>query len=317
MEVTESDFQNQLTNGTARTRDSLDIPLLDRTESGLLNEVYAETRQRADRDPITGLLTRKGFQKRLTDFDARADDGPHHRVALIECDQFRTISSPCGIEALEPLTKTPGDRLLKSLPKNCAAAMFREDTFASVIPNYLRPAGLRTVSERVTSIADFRFKFAQHSYSIGVSAGIAAFGTRQCTAGEVLRRADAVCFAATALGSNRVQEYEPDNAQLRSEKALLAWAGRADALLMSEDLFLRAQIVMPIGPDAEALPYYEILLGIEPRSGQASGPHDFVVAMERMGRSHELDLWVLRQAFLWITENRTVMDLIGGVSINL
>lgn len=317
MEVTESDFQNQLTNGTARTRDSLDIPLLDRTESGLLNEIYAATRQRADRDPITGLLTRKGFQKRLTDFDARADDGPHHRVALIECDQFRTISSPCGIDALEPLTKTPGDRLLKSLPKDCAAAMFREDTFAIVIPNYLRPAGLRTVSERVTSIADFRFKFAQHSYSIGVSAGIVLFGTRQCTAGEVLRRADAVCLAATALGSNRVQEYEPDNAQLRSEKALLAWAGRADALLMSEDLFLRAQIVMPIGPDAEALPYYEILLGIEPRSGQASGPHDFVVAMERMGRSHELDLWVLRQAFLWITENRTVMDLIGGVSINL
>ncbi len=317
MEVTESDFQNQLTNGTARTRDSLDIPLLDRTESGLLNEVYAETMQRADRDPVTGLLTRKGFQKRLTDLDARTDGGHHHIVALIECDQFRTISSSCGIEALESLTKTLGDRLLKSLPKDCAAAMFREDTFAIVMPNYLRPAGLRTVSELVISVADFRFKFEQHSYSIGVSAGLAAFGTGQCGAGEVLRRADAACLAAKALGRNRLQEYEPDNAELRSEEALLAWAGRADALLMSEDLFLRAQMVLPIGPDAEELPYYEILLGIEPRSGQASGPYDFVVAMERLGRSHELDLWVLRQAFLWITENWTVMQSIAGVSINL
>ena len=317
MEVTESDFQNQLTNGTAKTRDSLDIPLLDRTESGLLNEVYAETMQRADRDPVTGLLTRKGFQKRLTDLDARTDGGHHHIVALIECDQFRTISSSCGIEALESLTKTLGDRLLKSLPKDCAAAMFREDTFAIVMPNYLRPAGLRTVSELVTSVADFRFKFEQHSYSIGVSAGIAAFGSGQCSAGEVLRRADVACLAAKALGRNRVQEYEPDNAELRSEEQLLAWAGRADALLMSEDLFLRAQMVMPIGPDAAELPYYEILLGIEPRSGQASGPYDFVVAMERMGRSHELDLWVLRQAFVWITENWAVMESIAGVSINL
>ena len=317
MEVTESDFQNQLTNATARPRDSLDVPLLDRTESGLLNEVYAETMQRADRDPVTGLLTRKGFQKRLTDLDARTDGGHHHIVALIECDQFRTISSSCGMEALESLTKTLGERLLKSLPKDCAAAMFREDTFAIVMPNYLRPAGLRTVSELVVSVADFRFKFEQHSFSIGVSAGIAGFGTGQCSAGEVLRRADAACLAAKALGRNRLQEYEPDNAELRSEEALLAWAGRADALLMSEDLFLRAQMVMPIGPDAEELPYYEILLGIEPRSGHTSGPYDFVVAMERMGRSHELDLWVLRQAFLWITENWTAMQSIGGVSINL
>lgn len=317
MEVTESDFQNQLINGTARTRDSLDVPLLDRTESGLLNEVYAETMQRADRDPVTGLLTRKGFQKRLTDLDTRTDGGHHHIVALIECDQFRAISSSCGIEALESLTKTLGDRLLKSLPKDCAAAMFRDDTFAVLMPNYLRPAGMRTVSELVTSIADFRFKFEQHSYSIGVSSGIAAFGGGQCSAGEVLRRADAACLAAKALGRNRVQEYEADSAQLRSEEALLAWAGRADALLMSEDLFLRAQMVMPIGPDAEELPYYEILLGIEPRSGQTSGPYDFVVAMERMGRSHELDLWVLRQSFSWITDNWNMMHSISGVSINL
>ena len=317
MEVTEPDFQNQLTNGTARTRDSLDVPLLDRTESGLLNEVYAETMQRADRDPVTGLLTRKGFQKRLTDLDARTDGGHHHVVALLECDQFRTISSACGIEALESLTKTLADRLLKSLPKDCAAAMFREDTFAILMPDYLRPAGLRTVSELVTSVADFRFKFEQHSFSIGVSAGIAAFGAGQCSAGEVLRRADAACLAAKALGRNRLQEYEPDNVELRSEEALLAWAGRADALLMSEDLFLRAQMVMPIGPNTEELPYYEILLGIEPRSGQTSGPYDFVVAMERLGRSHELDLWVLRQSFQWITQNWMVMQSIGGVSINL
>ena len=175
--------------------------------------------------------------------------------------------------------------------------MFREDTFAVLMPNYVRPTGLRTMPELVTRVEDYHFKFEQHSYRIGMSAGIAAFGTRQCSAGEVLRRADAACLAAKALGRNRVQEYEPDNAELRSEEALLAWAGRADALLMSEDLFLRAQIVLPIGPDAEELPFYEILLGIEPRSSQASGPYDFVVAMERMGRSHGLDLWVLRQSF--------------------
>lgn len=84
-----------------------------------MNEVYSEAMQRDDRDQVIALLTRKGFQKRLTDLDARTDGGHHHVVAWIECDQFRAISSTCGIEALESLTKTLGDRLQKSLPKDC------------------------------------------------------------------------------------------------------------------------------------------------------------------------------------------------------
>ena len=317
MEVTESDFRRQLGGGTARTRDSLDIPLLDRTESGLLNEAYSEAMQRSDRDPVTGLLTRKGFQKRLTELAARADGGNHHVVGLIECDQFRGISSTCGIEALEVLAKTLADRLQKSLPRDCAAAMFREDTFAVVMPNYLRPAGLRTMAELVTSVADYHFKFEQHSYSIGVATGVASFGSGQCGVSEVLRRVDAACLAAKAMGRNRVQEYEPNSVELRNEETLLEWAGRADALLMSEDLYLRAQMIMPIGPDADELPYYEILLGIEPTGGRSTSPYDFIVALERLGRSHELDLWVLRQAFHWIAENWMVMESIAGVSINL
>jgi diguanylate cyclase (GGDEF)-like protein len=317
MELTEPDFQRQLSTGTARTRDSLDIPLLDRTEAGLLNEAYSEAMQRSDRDPVTGLLNRKGFQKRLNELDAHSEGGSYHVVGLLECDQFRTISSTCGIEALELLSQRLNERLQKSLPKDCVASLFREDTFAILMPDYSRPAGLRTMNELAVTLADFHFEFEQQSYSIGVSAGIAAFGSGQSGAGEVLRRADAACLTAKSMGRNRVQEYEPNSAELRSEEALREWAGRADALLASDELYLRAQMVMPIGPDATELPYYEILLGIEPIGGRATGPYDFVVALERMGRSHEIDLWVLRQAFQWMAENWIVMDTIGGFAINL
>jgi diguanylate cyclase (GGDEF)-like protein len=236
---------------------------------------------------------------------------------MLECDQFRVISSTCGIEALESLTRTLGERLQKALPKDCAAALFREDTFAVIMPNYSRASGLRTMSDLLASVADYHFAFEQHSYSIGVSAGVALFGSGQCSAAEVLRRVDAACLAARTGGRNRLQEYEPSSTELRAEESLLAWAGRADALLQSDALFLRAQMVMPIGPDAAELPYYEILLGIEPSFVNTGGPYDFILALERLGRSHEIDLWVLRQAFGWVSENRRVVDSIAGVSINL
>lgn len=317
LEMTQTEFQRQLTEGTARVRDSLDIPLLDRSESGLLNEAYTATVQRSDHVATSGLLNRKGFQRRLNELDAQASGGQHHVVGMLECDQFRAISSTCGIDALEELTKALSDKILRRLPKDCAAAMFRDDCFAIVMPNFSRTAGLRTMNELVASVADYHFTYAQHSYRIGVSAGVATFGSGQCGAGEVLRRADAACLAGKSIGRNRVQEYEPDSVELRSEEAMLAWAGRADALLESDALYLRAQMVMPIGPDTSELPYYEILLGIENTFANVNGPYDFILALERLGRSHEIDLWVLRHAFQWVSENWMLMESIAGVSINL
>lgn len=317
LEMTTADFRRQLAGGTVRSRESLDTPLLDRSEAVLLSEAYSASIARNDHDAPTGLLNRKGFQKRLHDLESATAGGDHHVVAMLEFDQFRTISSTCGVEALESLAKTLAERVKKRLPADCVHAMFREDTVAILLPHLSRTAGLRVIGELLASVGDYHFKFEQHSFSIGASAGVASFGGGQCGANEVLRRADAACLAAKAAGRNRMQEYEPSNAELRGEEALLAWAGRADALLASDALYLRAQMVMPIGADASALPYYEILLGIESTWDSNARPYDFILALERLGRSHEIDLWVLRQTFQWISDNWMVMDSIAGLAINL
>ena len=114
-----------------------------------------------------------------------------------------------------------------------------------------------------------------------------------------------------------MQEYLPSKSELREEEALMAWAGHADALLGSDELYLRAQLVLPIAPNTQDLPYYEILLGIRPIGGVVTGPYNFIVALERMGRAHELDLWVMRTAFRWITENWMILESIAGIAINL
>ena len=317
LEMTTASFLRQLASGTARPRESLDTPLLDRSEAVLLSDAYSASIARNDHDTPTGLLNRKGFQKRLRDLELATAGGDHHVVGMLEFDQFRTISSACGVDAVESLSKTLVERIQKRLPADCVHAMFREDTVAILMPHLSRTAGVRAMSELMEKVADYHFKFEQHSFSIGVSAGVASFGGGQCGADEVLRRVDAACLAARASGRNRIQEYEPSNTELRGEEALLAWAGRADALLASDALYLRAQMVMPIGPDAAALPYYEVLLGIESTWDSNAQPYDFILALERLGRSHEIDLWVLRQAFQWISDNWMIMDSIAGLAINL
>jgi len=42
-----------------------------------------------------------------------------------------------------------------------------------------------------------------------------------------------------------------------------------------------------------------------------------VSALERLGRAHELDLWVINETFRWIEVNRAAVNQMGGFSINL
>ncbi len=317
LEMTSADFGRQLGAGTARPRESLDTPLLDRTEGALLTQAYSASIARTDRDGSSGSLNRKGFMKRLRELESTTAGGEHHVVGMLEFDQFRAIASTCGVDAVETLARTLNERIQKSLPRDCVHAVFREDSVAVLMPHLSRTAGARAMAQLLSKVADFHFMSGQHSFSIGVSVGVAGFGDGQCGADEVLRRVDAACLTAKAAGRNRLQEYEPSNAELRSEETLLAWAGRADALLASDALYLRAQMVMPMGADPSALPYYEILLGIESTWGSNAQPYDFILALERLGRSHEIDLWVLRNAFQWVSDNWTIMDSIAGLAINL
>lgn len=317
LELTVDDFNKQLGKATARSRVSLDVPLLDRSEFSLLNEAYSGSIKRNDVDAISGMLTRRGLQRCLTDLAAQSTGGNHHVFGLVEFDEFRTISSTCGFEAVERLSSELTAEFLKRLPQGCSAALHREDTFALVLPNYTRAAGLRTITEFAEKLADYHFSHAQHSFRLGLSAGVTAFGSGEVGFLEVIRHADAACLTAKAAGRNRVQEYIPTKTELRDEEALMAWAGRADALLGSDELYLRAQLVLPIAPDSQDLPYYEILLGIRPTGGVVTGPYNFIVALERMGRAHELDLWVMRESFRWVTENWMILESIAGIAINL
>lgn len=317
IELSAEQFEKQCASGALRPRESLDLPLLDRAETALLGNAYAQSTLAAAQSPTVGVLTRKAFQARLNTLDERVDGGRQHVVGVFEFDQFRTISAAYGADAIDLLVTALTTKLRGKLPADAVLATLRDDTLAVLLPDCVAAAGEKSLQTALTSVADFHFQHQQHSYSIGVNVGVATLGVKHSSAADVLRHADAACLASKAFERNRLQRYDSDSQATKSEEALINWSGRIDALLAGNDLYMRAQMVTPIGQDIAALPYYELLLGIEPLDGTPTSTLDFIVAMERLGRSHEIDLWVLRQCFAWVSENGMLMDSIAGLAINL
>lgn len=316
-DLTLAELSRQMQRGLAKPGKDLDLPLIDRSEQALFDDTYQSVVQQAMHDPVTGLLNRKGFLQRLDRMTMPDHADKSHAVGIIEFDQFRMIVNTCGVEAAENLARSLVSEVRAHISPDAVLAAFHDDTLAFLLPDCNRVEGCSAVDSLLERVKDYPFQHGQHSYSIGFNVGITEFAPDRSSAVEAIRRADSACITAKSLGRNRMQVYEQASPQLQSQESLMDWAGRIDSFLKGSGLHLRCQRVMPIGAGNARLPYYEILLGIEGKDGVEIMPGHFIPAVERLQRAHEVDIWVMRNVFEWITANPSDFASVGGFAINL
>jgi len=317
LEFTLAELSRQIQRGLAQPGKDLELPLIERTEHALFDETYRGLVNQAMHDPLTGLLNRKGFMHRLNQLALPDQADRAHAVGIIEFDQFRMIYNTCGVEAAEELARSLASAVRAQLGPDAVLAAFRDDTLALLLPDCIRADGCPPVDRLLDHMKDYPFRHGQHRYSIGFNIGVTEYAPDRFSAVEAIRRADSACITAKSQGRNRMQVYEQASPQLQSQESLMGWAGRIDAFIKGSGLHLRCQQVMPIGTGTTRQPYYEVLLGIEDEDGVEILPTNFIPAVERLQRAHEIDIWVMRNVFEWIAVNRSDFATVGGFAINL
>lgn len=316
-ELTLQDFRKRQREGLLKAWSDQTQPLVERSVQALLDEGRAQVLQRSLRDPATGLLNRKGFMQRLSQATACRQSEHVHLLAMVEFDQFRVIAQACGLAQVEALTQALSGEVRASLGEHAVVACFRDDVLAVFLPDGRPSEGMARLEALLDKLSDYRFQAGGQGFSIGLNMGVAEFSPGLQEPDAAVQQADMACMAAKTQGRNRLQCYEPESRHLRSHQEMVDWAGRIDSLLSGSGLHLRGQRVQPISADSGLKPYYEVLLGIELSAGRSVSPMPFVVAVEGLRRAHELDLWVVHQAFGWIRKNLAAFASLGGFSINL
>lgn len=317
LELTLQDFQQRLRQGTVKQGADQGMPLVERSVQAMLDQGREQLLQRSLRDAVTGLLSRKGFLQHLAHATPCRGSDRTHLLAIVEFDQFRVVSQACGAAQADVLARALAGEVSAILGQHGLVSSLRDDTLALFLPDCGRANSLARLDGLLVKLSDYRFQTGGHGFSIGVNMGVAEFTPGLHRPDAAVQQADMACVAAKAQGRNRLQCYESDNRQLRTQQDLVDWAGRIDSLLGGSGLYLRGQMVMPIVADSRLQPYHEVLLGIELTPGRTVGPLPFVMAVEGLRRAHELDLWVLHRVFDWIRNNRAAFATLGGFSINL
>jgi EAL domain-containing protein (putative c-di-GMP-specific phosphodiesterase class I)/GGDEF domain-containing protein len=317
LELKQQEFLELLKSGDATRTDNLDLPLMDRSFSSMIEHMHRNLVKQATNDAETGLMRTPEFMRRVKRAWLNISGETAGCVmGVVDIEDLRMAQARLSSAGYAGLLQALARHLSQKCCEGGLLARTAERTFA-----FLRPcdneAYAAELAERfITRINQFGFEWEGESFSLTANAGL-AWSSAYVEPETLYNKADTACLTAKHEGRNQVVFYREDSDGKHGHAGLAYWAGRFNSILSGGRLHLRAQPIVSLADDSRQPAHYEILLGANESSEEPIAIGDFVAAVERLKRVSELDQWVVREIFGWIRNHPQAFEKIGAFSINL
>lgn len=170
--------------------------------------LYQETLALTEIDGLTGLLNRRGLDKRLgLEWDrSRRDQRPLSAV-MIDIDHFKTYNDQQGHQLGDETLRKVARLLAQKVRSVDAVARYGGEEFFIILPRANKEQAIEVARKlrRTIEGADFERGYLQPLGRITISCGVATSPGDADSAPELIRAADAALYAAKAGGRNQVR----------------------------------------------------------------------------------------------------------------
>jgi diguanylate cyclase (GGDEF)-like protein/PAS domain S-box-containing protein len=209
-----ADLRARRQDGTPQWLEVVVDVLPDEQEPGLvvtLRDVterkHTEIRwaQAAIKDPLTGLLNRRGVETRIeTELRRLGTEGRYLGVVLADLDDFKAVNDRWGHVSGDQVLCRVAERLRSAVRRVDAVGRIGGDEFVVVCPDLAGHQDLERIAERVALTVGAPVVIDGVPVSVGISIGIAMADGPDDTLSRLLRRSDVALYLAKAGGSGRV-----------------------------------------------------------------------------------------------------------------
>jgi diguanylate cyclase (GGDEF)-like protein/PAS domain S-box-containing protein len=293
---------------------SLLIVYEDVTEARLLNEQIA---YQADHDSLTGLANRNKFDRYLKRAITLAhQDNTEHALCYMDLDQFKVVNDTCGHLAGDELLRQLGELLRNHIRQYDFISRLGGDEFGLLMYNCTSAQAYQACEKLRDLIKDFTFAWENRSFTIGVSIGVASINIASGNAVELLKEADAACYAAKEKGRNRVHVFSPDDEELAMRQGEMQWVEKIHLGLEQKRFSVFGQVIVPFHDSDEGL-HFEALLRYRDDRGNIIPPGAFLPAAERYNLAAELDRFLIANLLEWLSKHPDFVDTLALCSVNL
>jgi diguanylate cyclase (GGDEF)-like protein/PAS domain S-box-containing protein len=253
----------------------------------------------ARHDPLTGLINRREFEKRLQHCLATArDEARLHALFYLDLDEFKVVNDTCGHLAGDEMLKQVTALLRSRLRKTDTLARLGGDEFGVLLEDTTLEDARAVGDSLRTEVKRFRFAWQERIFEIGVSIGLVPITGESLDMAQVLSAADAACYVAKESGRNRMHEYQPDDSALAERYGEMQWIHRIHKAFAEHRFFLYRQSIHPLHGLGGEPPLCEIFIRMVDEEGRIATPGAFIPAAERYHLIASIDRWVIHAAFV-------------------
>ena len=164
----------------------------------------------ATHDPLTGLGNRTAFEDALGLATQAAESTPFCAL-FIDLDRFKHVNDTGGHAAGDAMLCGVARAIAAQVRKSDRVARLGGDEFAVLLPDCPVAQGLVLAEKLCAAVAAFELHWEGQTFSVGASVGMVRVAGNLTTAADVLRAADAACYAAKRRGRSRVVVHQPSD----------------------------------------------------------------------------------------------------------
>ena len=282
-------------------------PLRDRsgTKTGVVLVLHDVTERRrvarklhhqATHDPLTGLVGRREFDERLARLAAEAAGSvAQHALCYLDLDRFKIVNDTCGHEAGDDLLRRIGGLFYGQLSGRDTLARLGGDEFGVLLEYCPLTKAEEVAGKLKRAIEEFRYVWKEKIFSLGVSIGLVPITASSGRPADLLRAADAACYAAKNAGGNCVHLARPEAAPQAQQQVESRRIMRLSRAVDEGHFQLYAQATVPLAPERPARPRCEILLRLADERGGVETAGAFLPRAERHRLMPAIDRWVVHQ----------------------
>jgi diguanylate cyclase (GGDEF)-like protein/PAS domain S-box-containing protein len=276
-----------------------------------------EVSWRASHDPLTGLINRSEFERRLQRVvDGMEMESGKHALLFMDLDQFKIVNDTCGHVAGDELLRNLSALLQKGVRRNDSLARLGGDEFALLLESCPLEQARRVAEHLRTTVRGFRFSWEGKVFTLSVSIGMVPVDRYYSEINPLLSAADSACYAAKDSGRNRIHVYTEDSGDMERRIGEMQWVSRLHEALDDERFRLYGQRIVPITEGPRGL-HLEVLVRMIDEAGGLVPPGAFIPAAERYSLMPTLDRMVVRNTLKWLADLRELAARIDCCAINL
>ena len=272
----------------------------------------------ATHDPLTGLVNRREFERRLDEaMDTAHADEAVHIVFYMDLDRFKAVNDSCGHLAGDNMLREVATLIKEQVRDSDFVGRLGGDEFGALLIGCPIEKARKIATDICNVVADYRFVWKDKIFNIGISVGLIEVSHTSGTLQDVMSAADSACYMAKQQGRGQVHVYSARDEAVARERGDIQWLRQLQTDLHEDSFELATQPIIAMSGKADSGPSVEVLIRLSDGQSRATNSAEFLRPAERYQMMPQIDRWVISASLAAISSGEIKLPAHRSCAINL